>query len=458
MTSATFPPRLGGPAVYAGIFLAVLLANIYTPLWADDYCLMDSKGFFEPLSQSWRYYMEWSGRFFPIATMHYTMQLFSMNLIILFDALNAFLFVFLLYNIIRLVDIFINHGSRELVFGAISPDYIVLVALLLWWLPRTIGEVALWKTGSIVYLWAVAGEIWILRVLLSDRSPSWWMLLPVFIIANFLEPLSVLFTILFATALLYGIAANRRFAFATIAVHTIGTAILVLAPGNYVRAGTTVPSPLLDRLEGVLGNLGSLFDPLWIPAVAVIALTFGYAPPAAANGTCVVTEQGGGIRRAAWKGQLADFLRAGRGWVFPAAALLYMALLLGAPRSALAARVSFPASVLLVCYLAAIVSRSRPPLSRVRLVRYAVAAAVAATLVVVIPDLRHLHAIDARWARDPQLKMGLEHDAVLEKFMINNKYSYARKHIFFAGITQNPAYFINLCYAKSHNVRSVVVQ
>jgi len=183
---------------------------------------------------------------------------------------------------------------------------------------------------------------------------------------------------------------------------------------------------------GVFGNLASLFDPWWIPAVAIVTL--------------------------ACAGPVRERLRAGRGWMFAALALAYMAVLLGVPRTALAARVSFPAGVFFVCYFAAAFLRRPVTERRERMTALLLLAALGAYLAVVVPDLAGLAQIDRRWAADPQLRQGPATDAVLPLVRVKGRLFQARKHVFFAGITPDANHVFNRCYADAMRVRSVVAR
>ena len=223
------------------------------------------------------------------------------------------------------------------------------------------------------------------------------------------------------------------------AAHLAGTLVVALAPGNFARAGVLPRSPPLDRLAGVFGNLGSLFDAYWLPAVGVVAWAY-------ASG-------GAGVATDGWR-----VLRAGRGWLFVVLALVYMASLLGVPRAALAARACFPASVFLVCYLTALFLRRPAPDASAPKLAAVLALLSAAHLAVVVPHLRALARIDAAWAADPQLRQGPAARAVLPLVRVGGRTLYARKDRFFEGLTPDPANFINRCYAQAMGVGSVVAR
>jgi hypothetical protein len=54
--------------------------------------------------------------------------------------------------------------------------------------------------------------------------------------------------------------------------------------------------------------------------------------------------------------------------------------------------------------------------------------------------------------------MGPQENVVLKNFSMHGKSIYVRKDIFFEGITSNPDYFINTCYAAAKHVHSVVIK
>jgi hypothetical protein len=416
-----------GAAAAIGLCLAFLAwTNAVTPLWADDYCWVILGGVAEAIARAWDKYQNWTGRFSVIAITHVVMGSGWRWSMLGFDLANALVFLVLIRTVLALARQAGGvAGPRDALAGFLET---LFVALLLWWLPRTIGEVALWKTGSIGYLWAVTGELLLLRLVLAGRGG--WVLPPfAFVIATFLEPLSLL-----VTGMLAVIAWQRRrvLPVAVLLAHGAGLLFLLGAPGNFARAAAAAPSPVLDRLEGFVGNLGSLVDPYWLPALTVVLLAYP-------------------LRREG----LAERLRAGHGWMFAAAAAVYMASLLALPRSMLAARVSFPASVLLVCYLATLFLR-RPATRRRDLGLAALVVLLAGLhLAVVVPDLRRM----ARIARDRDQQMaGQTGDAVVTLVRVDNRLVLIRKHRFFVGITPDPGNFVNRCYARAMGAQTVVAR
>jgi hypothetical protein len=212
-------------------------------------------------------------------------------------------------------------------------------------------------------------------------------------------------------------------------------------------------SPLTDRLAGVLANLGSLFDAYWLPVVAIVALSLVYR-----GGPDKTAPAPDRTHRISGPHAVGRVFRAGQGWIFLVVALLYMATLLGPPRAALAARVSFPASIFLVCYIAAVFFQ-RPVTERANRIGILVLLVLLGChLAVVVPDLRYLARVHRTWADDKQFQMGPDTDVTLPMVRVNGRTLYTRKDMFFEGLTADPTYFVNRCYAAVMHVRTVRVR
>jgi hypothetical protein len=147
--------------------------------------------------------------------------------------------------------------------------------------------------------------------------------------------------------------------------------------------------------------------------------------------------------------------QAGRGWVFLALALIYMLLLLSVPRPALAARVSFPASVFLVCYLASLF-HFRPLAPRLnQLLAALMLLLIVLHGMIVVPGLRQIARIDRGWAATLRPFVGSGTDVVLPLVRIDGRTVYVRKSEFFEGISADPNYFVNVCYAHAMGLKTI---
>ncbi|MBL7235000.1 MAG: hypothetical protein JJK57_00320 [Komagataeibacter hansenii] len=421
--------------VYAlgAVFIFVLWANVVTPLWADDYCRtipFDLKNTFHIVYGNYFY---WTGRYFTTLITFLVLELHDYGSIFIFDILNTVIFCLLVHNVcmicrnISISDQNTSNGFWDIIF----------VFLAVWWIPRDISEVALWKTGAIGYLWPMTGELWILRQVLARRLPFGVLSCGfAFFIATFLEPLSLMISMVLIGSAISSYRHKDPVALPFIGAHVLGTLFLWLAPGNYVRARTMEHDTLLTRLDGVFGNLGSLFDLYWLPFVIILLI-------------CHVSVT-------------ADMTQRHRMWkniaIFTACAVTYMMILLLFPRSSLAARVSFPASIYLVCVLGTLfINRANHPALRNRMVGIGISGLVIWHICICVPDLLRLAHISAIWNQQARIAGAGFEDVTLPRVTMgpHHKILYVHKDILFVGISPDPHNMMNVCFARALGIKSV---
>ncbi|MBV0887904.1 hypothetical protein KTQ54_05035 [Komagataeibacter oboediens] len=416
-------------------FAFLLWANWVTPLWADDYCRTMPFNPATIVRIVWGNYNFWTGRWFTTLVTFVVLDLRPYGSLAVFAVVNAGIFTFLVHVVVHMCRAVAGQPAPARWRDGVAQH--VLVFLMLWWLPRTIAEVALWKTGSIGYLWPVTGEMWLLARVLSRRTDmNMAQYLAVFLIATFLEPLSLLLTLVLAGAAVRAWQRGQRVPWPLVSSHAMGTLVLGIAPGNYVRQRTMVPSPPVDRLDGLLGNLGSLFDLFWLPFVALIGIGLFLGRRQVSCPAC---------------------LRAGRGIWFAGLALAYMALLLMFPREALAARVSFPASVLLVCYLACLLFTCPIGRSFSMVMASGCAGLVVMHMAIVVPDLTRLARISHDWVTSTREQVARDQPVILPRVTMGprHKLLYVRKDIIFVGINPNPHNMLTMCFARAMGASTV---
>lgn len=134
------------------IFFFILQLNQLTPLWADDYCRMGSSlGISDAILKTIHAYSSWSGRVVTMFLTYFIMGNIPQSLIF-FNMGNSIFFCLLIVAIFVLTY---GRAPNQLRDGVI----ILLIFDLLFIGTKGIGEVALWKTGSIGYLWGVTLEL-----------------------------------------------------------------------------------------------------------------------------------------------------------------------------------------------------------------------------------------------------------------------------------------------------------
>ncbi|GBQ66803.1 hypothetical protein AA15237_0002 [Komagataeibacter xylinus NBRC 15237] len=430
------PRFLPGEKLALGLcFVFLLWANRVTPLWADDYCRTIP---FSPrmiFHIVWGNYFFWTGRWFITLVTFFILDLHHYGSLVAFAVVNAGVFVFLVHVVVHMCRREAGHEPRP----SARTGFVqcLLVFLMLWWLPRTIAEVALWKTGAIGYLWGVTGEMWILSRLLAGRARmNVAQYGAVFLIATAMESISLLMALFVLGWAAWAWKNSRPVPWALAVSHALGTFTLGVAPGNYMRARFMTPSTLPDRLDGLTGNLGSLFDPFWVPFVLLIGI---------------------GLFMGRRQLRFPACLRCGRGWMFAALALAYMLLLLIFPREALAARVSYPASVFLVCYLACLLFSCPVGAVFSKVMAVTCTGLAVMHLAIVIPDLTLLARISHDWAVSTQAQVARDQPVVLHKVTMGprHKLLYVHKDIIFVGINPDPRNQLTMCYAWAMGASSV---
>ena len=229
--------------VAAAIFAFMFALNHFMPIHRDDYdyAMIWKTGvpiasLSDVLTSAVQHYLLHGGRMVTV----FCLDLFLWLGKLPFDAANALMFLVLVLLVAM-------HARRALV---LSPGVPAAAALLLWLCLPHFGEVAVWKSGSTVYLWsAVPALLFLLPYNLclkslgtGRRERHTKAVLPMFLLGVLagwsLENLAV--TVV-GTALGASLYAVRRYAFLPpwMAAGAFGALLgligLIAAPGNYVR-------------------------------------------------------------------------------------------------------------------------------------------------------------------------------------------------------------------------------
>lgn len=227
-------------------FSAIFLLNIFTPIISDDFAYLyiyGEEGRISSVgdiirSQVNHYYL-WGGR----SVVHFIAQILLMLPSCIADLLNSLaylVYVFLIYLHIK--------GRKES-----SISLFVLINMAIWFLQPVFGDTILWITGSANYLW---GTCLILLFLLPYRlyegkhaNISFQVIASIYILlsgilAGWTNENTAAAMILIGILYIVYFRSHKW----QVPVWTIcgvigaiaGFAIMILAPGNYMRAGDSV--------------------------------------------------------------------------------------------------------------------------------------------------------------------------------------------------------------------------
>lgn len=231
--------------VFGAVFAFMFALNHFMPLHRDDYdyAMIWKTGVHlaslsDVVSSGVQHYLLHGGRVVTV----FFLQLFLWLGKPIFDAANALMFI-------ALTVLVAMHARRCAVFWD-APKIFAASALLLWLALPHFGEVAVWKSGSTVYLWSAVPAFSFLlpyNVCLRQfseghRARHRWAICPMFLLGVLagwsIENLAVTVVMVACGAAFY--AAHRYGACPAWMVSgafgaLIGFIGLVAAPGNYVR-------------------------------------------------------------------------------------------------------------------------------------------------------------------------------------------------------------------------------
>ena len=244
--------------ILGAVFLFMLLLNVLMPIHRDDYDYslvwgtMQHVGSFSDVLQSmWNHYMTHGGRMVTV----FGLDLFLWLGKLWFDVANAAIFT-------GLIVLLYFHGMRRVSLGR-APCLLGLAAFLAWLALPHFGEVAVWKSGSTVYLWSgICVALFLLPYNLHLAGRLSWghgMAVPLFflgILAGWsVENLAV--TVVALTFLLSAYGWKTHTLKAWMPAGMVGAFLgfigILAAPGNYVRYGEQSGG------KGILIHIGNQF-------------------------------------------------------------------------------------------------------------------------------------------------------------------------------------------------------
>ena len=262
-------------AAVALIIFAVMFAlNDLMPLHRDDYdysLIWGTSAHVESLADvfesTWRHYFLHGGRLVTV----FCLNLFLWLGKFAFDVANALMFV-------ALVILIYAHGRRALKFD--EPAILAAAGLMAWLSLPHFGEVAVWKSGSTVYLWSaviVAGFLLPYNLALTGKNFGGNKFVAGMFALGILAGCSVENLAVTTTLLTFALTARflETWMAAGFAGNLLGLVVLLIAPGNFVRyeaqgAGKGILAHVGNQIAGNAEMLLFL-----LPTVLVIYCALG---------------------------------------------------------------------------------------------------------------------------------------------------------------------------------------
>lgn len=232
----------------------MLLLNLHTPLMMDDYDYSFSwatgerlAGVLDIAASQAAHYRLWGGR----SVVHFLAQLFLYWGKPVFNVANTAVYLLLLCEMTALA------GKRGQGFDWRMP--LVAHALLMLTVPF-FGTVFLWLDGACNYLWGTALALVPLLIVKSEREGGFfdaelsrgWIALPLCFLAGWTNEntaCGVLAAVLLLTVFdkLRG-GRVRAWRVAALIAQALGVALVLLAPGNFARAGAETSRGMMAEL------------------------------------------------------------------------------------------------------------------------------------------------------------------------------------------------------------------
>lgn len=218
----------------------IYVVSSMTPLFADDLCRAQYfNGISDILGDLKDVYLYQTGRLPVIFVTKLLLWRGTAGLAI-FNIANAVIFV-------TLLTVIFMHARLRLPSRASDSVLLAFALASLWFLTPTFGEVVLWKTGAIGYLWAVTANLLFIypyrRMTAGHEFPFASLFAPIMLVCGVLagaclENLTVVVTAAITLLTFIHFRQTGRtptWAITGILGYVTGAAILIAAPGNYVR-------------------------------------------------------------------------------------------------------------------------------------------------------------------------------------------------------------------------------
>lgn len=256
-------------AINIVVFTTMLILNMAFPIYADDYGYIGGKGRVD------LYYLYEGGHIFS----HVLIYLFAGLNERVFDVINSLVFILML-------NVLYAFGRKD---HEIDNTYLCIVIAFLWFFIPTFGGITLWMTSALSYMWMETCLILFILLLANHtkrksdaQKDSIISMVFIFVVGilggNSSEPL-VCALFLMLMIMIYMQNKNNtlvKYDIVAVAGFIIGFALLMFAPGNFVRASHVPESNnvLVKYMFRIARETYYTFRYMMIPTGIALAMDF----------------------------------------------------------------------------------------------------------------------------------------------------------------------------------------
>lgn len=207
------------------VFFMMLVLNHVIPFTADDFTYgYASNGLIMSIKFAWLQYHIWDGRIITSIITSYLLQ--RDGYIDVFNVINSIMFIFYCIQVYQATSSKFKYYEFLFVLGIISISF------------KDFGEVILWKTAAIQYVWGVVLYLYLFKVINFNtiRKINYGDYIISFIAAFWLQNINPILILMMLSLIITNVyyRQSRQF-WILFCSYCIGSMISLLAPGNQLR-------------------------------------------------------------------------------------------------------------------------------------------------------------------------------------------------------------------------------
>ena len=245
------------------VFVLVLILNLLVVTTSDDLGYQINNGLIDIFKREYVQYMTWTGR----SVAHIIARIFLAMPKIIFDICNSLCFVYFTYLIYVHVT-----GSKK----KDKPFLYSLIVLMVFLFEPLFGQTVLWETGSCNYLWTTTIVLSFLLPYRLETKCNPILMFLIGIIAGWTNENTggalVLMILLILGYRFYKKEKNSTWMYTGLIGSVVGFLVMVLAPGNKVRAADFTSTN--GKVYDLIHDFNDFLNVLENGQLAVLILAF----------------------------------------------------------------------------------------------------------------------------------------------------------------------------------------